>query len=193
MSAHAYTEDQLVEQPANAGRRPSPWPSPSGRGNDGLIAEYSAGPSPHARPFSHWEKGGRQAGLRVRSLVLVSRLRAALERLNPARPPEAIIAAVDELTRDRSAMSLEAANREVYLLLKEGIKVSVPEPDSTPHPGPLPGRGGEGVRSGGQKTERLRVIDWEQPANNDFLLVSQFSVTGARRKCRMTNFDCRTD
>jgi len=38
---------------------------------------------------------------------------------------------VDELTRDRSAMSLEAANREVYLLLKEGIKVSVPETDAT--------------------------------------------------------------
>jgi type I site-specific restriction-modification system R (restriction) subunit len=25
----------------------------------------------------------------------------------------------------------------------------------------------------------VQVIDWEQPANNDFLLVSQFSVTGA--------------
>jgi type I site-specific restriction-modification system R (restriction) subunit len=25
----------------------------------------------------------------------------------------------------------------------------------------------------------LRVIDWEQTADNDFLLVSQFSVTGA--------------
>ncbi len=47
-------------------------------------------------------------------VVLVSRLRAALERLNASRmglhalPPEAITAAVDELTRDRSAMSLEA-------------------------------------------------------------------------------------
>ena len=69
MSAHACTKDQLVEQPAI-----------------GLFAEYSAGPDPHPRPFSHWEKGGRQAGLRVRSLVLVSRLRAALERLNPALP-----------------------------------------------------------------------------------------------------------
>ena len=97
---HAYTEDQQalrtltrpppvgeeVEQPAKASGPPSPWPSPSGRGNDGLIAEYSAGPSPHPRPFSHWEKGGRQGGLRVRSLVLVFRLRAALERLNPALP-----------------------------------------------------------------------------------------------------------
>jgi hypothetical protein len=45
-------------------------------------------------------------------------LRVALERLNPALPPEAITAAVDELTRDPSSLSLEAANRQVYLLLK---------------------------------------------------------------------------
>jgi type I restriction enzyme R subunit len=38
-------------------------------------------------------------------------LRAALERLNPALPPEAIIVVVDELTRNRSAMSLEAVER----------------------------------------------------------------------------------
>jgi type I restriction enzyme, R subunit len=36
-----------------------------------------------------------------------------MEMLNPALPTEAMPAAVDELTRDRSAMSLEAANREV--------------------------------------------------------------------------------
>ncbi|MEK7686184.1 MAG: type I restriction endonuclease [Verrucomicrobiota bacterium] len=171
MSAHAYTEDQLVEQPAI-----------------GLFAELGW------TTVSALEETFGATGTLLREtkgeVVLVSRLRAALERLNPALPPEAITAAVDELTRDRSAMSLEAANREVYLLLKEGIKVSVPDTDSTPHPGPLPGRGGEGVKSGGQKTERLRVIDWEHPANNDFLLVSQFSVTGARWKCRMTNFDC---
>ena len=77
-------------------------------------------------------------------VVLVSRLRAALERLNLALPPEAITAAVDELTRVRSAMSLEAANREVYRLLKEGIPVSVLDAESAPHPGPLPGRGGKG-------------------------------------------------
>jgi type I restriction enzyme R subunit len=100
-------------------------------------------------------------------VVLVARLRAALEQLNPVLLPEAITAAVDELTRDRSAMSLEAANREVYLLLKEGFKVSVPDRER-----------------GGQKTERLRVIDWERPENNDFLLVSQFSVTGALYTCR---------
>ncbi len=100
-------------------------------------------------------------------LFLVPRLRAALERLNPALPSEAISAALDELTRDRSAMLLEAANREVYLLLKEGIRVSLPDHEH-----------------GGQKTERLRVIDWQNPEANDFLLVSQFSVTGALYTCR---------
>jgi type I restriction enzyme R subunit len=166
---HAWTEDQLVEQPAV-----------------GLFAELGWA------TVSALEETFGATGTLLREtkgeVVLMSRLRAALERLNPALPPEAITAAVDELTRDRSAMSLEAANREVYLLLKEGIKVSVPdaETDATPHRGPRPGRGGEGVRSrgGGQKTERVRVVDWEHPVNNDFLLVSQFSVTGALYTCR---------
>jgi type I site-specific restriction-modification system R (restriction) subunit len=30
----------------------------------------------------------------------------------------------------------------------------------------------------------VRVIDWVHPANNDFLLVSQFSVTSALYTCR---------
>ena len=126
MSAHAYTEDQLVEQPAI-----------------GLFAELGwavAGPTPTAG-VAGVAGDPRDAGLLGREtkgeVVLVSRLRAALERLNPALPPEAITAAVDELTRDRSAMSLEAANREVYLLLKEGIKVSVQDKER-----------------GGQKAER---------------------------------------
>jgi type I restriction enzyme, R subunit len=194
---HAYTEDQLVEQPAI-----------------GLFAELGwqvAGPPPTAGVVGE----PRDAGLLGREtkgeVVLVPRLRAALVKLNPTLPPEAITTAIDELTRDRSAMSLEAANREVYRLLKEGIPVSVRDDgDSTPNPDPLPGRGGEGehprplipafspsggegVRrtvegvsgsKGGQTTVRVRVIDWEQPANNDFLLVSQFSVTGALYTCR---------
>jgi hypothetical protein len=40
------------------------------------------------------------------------------------------------------------------------------------------------VQKGGQTTVRVRVIDWEQPANHDFLLVSQFRVTGALYTCR---------
>ena len=97
MSAHAYTEDQ---QPKRTLTPASPRGRGAGRGNGGLFAEYSAGPNPQPRSFSHsanphpclsqWErsreKGDRQTGLRGRSLVLVSRLLPALERLNPALP-----------------------------------------------------------------------------------------------------------
>jgi type I restriction enzyme R subunit len=145
---HAYTEDQLVEQPAI-----------------GLFAELGwQTVAAMEEVFGEHGTLGRETSGEV---VLVGRLRAALVQLNPSQPPEAIAAAVDELTRDRSAMSLVAANREIYLLLKEGIKVSVPDKER-----------------GGQETERLRVMDWEHPANDDFLLVSQFSVTGALYTCR---------
>ena len=30
----------------------------------------------------------------------------------------------------------------------------------------------------------MRVVNWEHPANNDFLLVSEFSVTGPLDTCR---------
>ena len=185
---HAYAEDQLVEQPAIGLFAQLGWQTVS------ALEETFGPPSPGlAATLSHPTGEGASLGRETKGeVVLVFRLRAALEKLNPALPSEAITAAVDELTRDRSAMSLAAANREVYQLLKEGIPVSVVNTDSTPHPGPLPGRGGEGggalgtarPTKGGQTTVRVRVIDWEQPANNDFLLVSQFSVTGALYTCR---------
>ena len=148
MTTHPYTEDQLVEQPAI-----------------GLFAELGWA-TVSALDETLGETGTLQRETKG-DVVLVLRLRAVLERLNPALPPEAITSAVDELTRDRSAMLLEASNREVYLQLKEGIKVSVPDREH-----------------GGQKRERVRVVDWEHPENNDFLLVSQFSVTGALYTCR---------
>jgi len=65
-------------------------------------------------------------------------------------PAEGI--AIDVLTRDRATMSLAAANRNIYELLKDGVTVSVPDTgDSTPHPSPLPGRGGEGSMKGDVK------------------------------------------
>ena len=37
---------------------------------------------------------------------------------------------------------------------------------------------------GGLKTERVRVIDWDNPQANDFLLVSQMTITGDLYTCR---------
>ena len=148
MSTHAYSEDQLVEQPAIKLFAELGWKSVSAQdetfGAGGTLGRESKG-----------------------EVVLIERLRMALCNLNGNLPSEAIQIAIDELTRDRSAMSLEAANREVYLLLKEGITVSVADSEC-----------------GGQKAERLRVVEWAHPENNDFLLVSQFSVTGSLYTCR---------
>jgi type I restriction enzyme R subunit len=99
-------------------------------------------------------------------VVLLPRLRAVLTKLNSSLPHHALEAAVTILTRDRSTMSPVGANKEVYDLLKGGIPVSVPD------------------SKGGQKPERVRVIDWDTPAANDFLLVSQFTVTGSLYTCR---------
>jgi type I restriction enzyme R subunit len=101
-----------------------------------------------------------------REVVLQPRLRAALERLNPGQPPEAISAAIEELSRNRSAMGLVAANREVYRLLKDGVLVSVPD-----------------LERGGLNKVRLRVIDWERPTENDWLAVNQFSIKGDLYGC----------
>ncbi len=106
MPTHAYSEDQLVEQPAIGLFEEMGWTTVAAMeevfGAAGTLGRETSG-----------------------EVVLVGRLRAALEKLNPFLPAEAIAAAVDELTRDRSAMLLEQANREVYRLLKEGIPVSV--------------------------------------------------------------------
>jgi type I restriction enzyme R subunit len=148
MSPHAYTEDQLVEQPA--------------------IGLFSALGWHTMSALEETFGSGSTLGRETKSeVVLVNRLRAALTKLNPSVPAEAIQTAIDELARDRSAMSLEAANREVYRLLKEGIPISIPDREH-----------------GGQKIERLRVVDWQNPEQNDFLLVSQFSVVGSLYTCR---------
>lgn len=147
---HPYTEDQLVERPAIGLFDSMGWETVSALdemlGSAGTLGRETSG-----------------------DVVLTPRLQAALMRLNPSLPPEAITAATDELTRDRSAMLPEQANREIYQLLKDGIKVSVLDKEH-----------------GGQKSERVRVIDWSSDGttNNDFLLVSQMSVTGALYTCR---------
>ena len=135
-----YTEDQLVEQPAIALFSKLGWKTVSAMeevfGASGTLGRETPGEA-----------------------VLTRNLQTVLKRFNPALPAVALSVAVDELTRDRSAMSPEAANREVWNLIREGVKVSIPDSER-----------------GGQRTERVRVIDWEQPKNNDFLLVSQMTL-----------------
>jgi type I restriction enzyme R subunit len=142
-AADDYSENALVEQPAIDLFRELGWETAN-------CFYEQFGPS---GTLGRETKG---------DVVLTSRLRPALERLNPTLDPEAIRLAIEELTRDRSAMSLAHANREVYQLLKNGVKVTVKS----------------GEDAGEETVETVRVIDWNEPANNDFFLASQLWVAG---------------
>ncbi len=102
LTTHAprCTEDQLVEQPAIGLFAELCWTTVSaleelfGRGR-GDETHLSPAESQRLLTSSPTVCLGREMKGEV---VLVSRLRTALERLNPSLPPEAITAAVDELT-----------------------------------------------------------------------------------------------
>ena len=148
MTSTDFSENTLVEQPAIA-----------------LFSELG-----YETANCFYEKVGGSASTLGREtteeVILVPKLQSALERLNPALNSEAIQLAIEELARDRSAMSPAQANREVYKLLKDGVKVAFENDD------------------GEDTDETVRIIDWNEPENNDFFLASQFWVSGSIYKRR---------
>src|SRR5664280_293194 len=142
MSPAGYTEDALVERPAID-----------------LLAELGW---QTVNAYSEFDHGASTLGRETRSeVILTARLRPALQRLNPEAPTEAIDQAIEQLTHDRSRMSMAAASREIYNLLKNGVQVTVPDPEGD-----------------GEIVQKVRVVDWNEPTNNDLLFCSQFWVTG---------------
>lgn len=93
-------------------------------------------------------------------VVLVSYLKIALAKLNSDVSTEALNLAIDELIKDRSAMSMVNANHEIWQLLREGIKVETEN------------------EKGERQTETVKIIDFENPKKNHFMLVSQLWITG---------------
>jgi len=93
-------------------------------------------------------------------VVLISKLKPILKKINPDIPENAIDEAIKVLTQDHSVMSVVSANREVYDLLKNGVPVSFTNDNNE------------------QIKERVRFIDWNNINNNDFFLASQFWVSG---------------
>ncbi len=90
--------------------------------------------------------------------MLFKRLTAALNKLNPTIPQRILQEAIDEIARDRSAMSMIAANEVIYQLLKEDYTYTTDVE--------------------GEEDCTVRYIDWEKPIENDFLLCSQMSISG---------------
>ena len=142
-----FSEDALVEQPAIA-----------------LFEELG-----YDTVNCFYEKVGATGATLGREtteeVILTPKLWTALERLNPRLERDVIDLAIEELAQDRAAMSLVQANREIYKLLKDGVKVSFQKDNE-------------------EVDETVRIIDWNDPENNDFFLASQFWLSGSIYKRR---------
>ncbi|MGB9753480.1 type I restriction endonuclease subunit R [Roseiflexus castenholzii] len=98
-------------------------------------------------------------------VVLEQRLRDAFARLNPDLPPEALEDAFRKLIRLEGA-TLEQRNRNLHRLIVDGVTVEY--------------RRADGSIAGAQ----ARVLDFDDPDNNDWLAVNQFTVSENRHTRR---------
>lgn len=90
-------------------------------------------------------------------VILAQRLKDALSRLNPVLPPEALDDAFRKITRI-DATALEGRNQHAHRYFVNGIPVEYRRPD--------------GSIAGAQ----AQVLDFDNPDNNDWLAVNQFTV-----------------
>ncbi|WBL44769.1 type I restriction endonuclease subunit R [Algoriphagus halophytocola] len=104
-----------------------------------------------------WEKKlvGRDT---LKDVVLKNRLRAKLSEINAHLPEESINYAVQELCKSRATLTPVLANKEVYELIKGGVPVTYLN------------------KAGREENDYVKVIDVDEPANNEFLVVSQLSI-----------------
>lgn len=89
-------------------------------------------------------------------VVLLNRLRAAIAKINPAIPLDAQEAAVQKVLRIGSPELLHN-NEEFHRLLVEKVKVPYQE-------------------NGYERSYEVALIDFENPGNNQYLIVNQFTI-----------------
>src|SRR3989339_40967 len=96
-----------------------------------------------------------------REVVLVGRLKRSIRRLNPDLPEAAIDDAARSLRSEHP--NLEIANKEIYTMLTQGVRVNFHSAD------------GEDI------WRFAKIIDFENPQNNEFLVVNQFAIQGLEK------------
>jgi len=94
-------------------------------------------------------------------VVLVNRLRDAIERLNPTIPDEAREGALCKVLRVAMS-SLIQTNRALHGMLRDGVDVEYSRPD------------------GSIKGDKVRLIDFNHVSENDWFVVNQFTVIEGR-------------
>src|SRR3989454_3449476 len=101
--------------------------------------------------------GGRSASRAdYRDVVLGRRLRDTLKKINPSIPEETREQAVKQVLRSES-QKLIADNESFHKLLVDGVDVPIQS-------------------AGEERYQKVWLFDFENPENNDFLAVNQFTV-----------------
>nr|MCU0709708.1 type I restriction endonuclease [Pirellula sp.] len=113
---------------------------------------YAIANGPELAPGEH---GAERANFH--EVVLLDRLRDAIERLNAAIPAEAREEAFRKTLRVGSP-SLIQTNRAFHKMIRDGVEVEYPRAD-----GSIAG-------------DHVRLVDFDNPAENDWLAVNQFTV-----------------
>ena len=98
-----------------------------------------------------------------RDVLLLDRLKAAIRKLNPHLPDDAVRTVMNEIRDAKFSGDLLSENRRIHDVMIGGVPVSW-------------------VEGGEEKHDIARLVDWDN-TDNDWLVVNQFEVVGksARR------------
>ena len=97
-------------------------------------------------------------------VLLTGRLEAALRRINPRHSPSVLQAALKEVQRIHSP-DLLANNEAFHRLITEGLGVSYQQ-------------------NGNERGDLVKLIDFDTPENNEFVVANQFTVIENRQNKR---------
>jgi type I restriction enzyme R subunit len=106
--------------------------------------------------------GDRSGRTNKSEVVFFDILKDKAKKLNPTIPDTVIDEVVTKLTDRRYAMSPVLANKEVYEFFRDGIQVEYED------------------AQGQTQKHRIKIIDFNNSHNNDFLAVSQLCIKGER-------------
>ncbi|MCY1137647.1 type I restriction endonuclease subunit R [Actinoplanes sp. Pm04-4] len=127
------------------------------------ILEELGWPQVHGPDIAPGELAAERSD--YREVVLLGRLRMAVQQLNPELPPAVVDDVVATATRTESP-AVESENWAAYRYLTQGVPVEYHEAD------------------GSLRSDRARLVDWENPRTNDLVAVNQFSIEGPKKTRR---------
>ncbi|MBK7055153.1 MAG: type I restriction endonuclease subunit R [Leptospiraceae bacterium] len=106
-------------------------------------------------------------------VLLLERVKKAMDRINPTIPSDALEDALKQIQR-LSSSELISNNEAFHRMLTEGIKVNY-------------------QKDGNSRGDLVWLIDFNEPENNDFVVLNQYTVIDSRHLSHSSNSNKRPD